>query len=82
MPNFQEPINKFREQTAGFILAALSLVAGLAWNDAIQTLINELFPLHKNSVLVKFIYAVFVTLVVIFISTFFIKILRKDDPNK
>jgi len=51
-----------------YIMAGLGFVAGLAWNDAIQTLIKTLFPLQTNGILAKFLYATVVTAVIVFIS--------------
>ncbi len=65
--NFKQTI---RRQTAGYIVAALGLVAGLAWNDAVKGLIDYLFPLAKNTLFVKFFYALVVTIIVVFISTY------------
>ena len=56
-----------KERIVTLILAGFGIVAALAWNDAIQTLFNFLFP--KNQELIgKFIYAVFVTIIVVIIS--------------
>lgn len=59
---------EIRTRTIGYILTALGLVAGLAWNDAIKSLIDRLFPLETDGIWVKFAYAVIITLVVIIIS--------------
>lgn len=50
-----------RQQTVGYMTAALSLVAGLAWNDAIAALIKELFPAATSGIWAKFAYALLVT---------------------
>lgn len=54
-----------REQMVSFITAALSLVAGLAWNDAIASAIKEVFPIGASSIVAKFLYAVLMTVVVV-----------------
>ncbi len=47
---------------------ALGLVSALAWNDAIQSLIKSLFPKESvSSVLIKFIYAVVITLIAVIV---------------
>jgi len=56
-----------REKMITLILAGFGLVAALAWNDAIQTLFNQLFP-KSNGVIGKFVYAVIVTIIVVIIS--------------
>ena len=67
-----------KDQTAGYLTAALGLVAGLAWNDAIKSLIEAVFPFAKTGVFAKFFYAVVITLVVVFISR---SILRTSSPT-
>lgn len=62
----QRRINReIREKTAGYILAALGFVVGLAWNDAIKTLIDNIFPIDKNGISAKFIYALIVTIIIV-----------------
>ncbi|MCR4279728.1 MAG: DUF5654 family protein [Candidatus Zambryskibacteria bacterium] len=56
---------ELKSTTFGYISAALGLVAGLAWNDAIKELIETAFPLSRNTIGVKFLYAILVTVVVI-----------------
>jgi hypothetical protein len=50
----REVRGEVREKVAGYILTALGLVAGLAWNDAVTALFKEIFPLDQNSLLPKF----------------------------
>ena len=54
-------------QTAGYILTALGLVVGLAWNDTVRSAIESIFPLDGAGLLAKFIYAIVITVVVIFV---------------
>lgn len=68
-----------REKTIGYITAAFGLVAGLAWNEAIKALIDAIFPLSKNSITAKFVYAGLVTAVVIFVSMRLNSFIKKDD---
>ena len=35
--------SEFKSQTKGYVLAGLGLVAGLAWNEAIKALIENVF---------------------------------------
>lgn len=69
-----------REKTYGYILTALGLVAGLAWNEAIKETIDQFLPLSKDTIVAKFIYAVIITLVVVLISTVLLR--RKKDELK
>jgi hypothetical protein len=83
MDKFKEEGKKIkrevRERTSGYLVGALGLVAGLAWNDAIRSLIDELFPLSKNSLLAKFVYAILITIVVVILSTYVVRLLRKEE---
>jgi len=54
-----------KEKTFGYILAALGFVVALAWNDAIKTFIENIFPLDKNGIFAKFIYALLMTVIIV-----------------
>jgi Ca2+/Na+ antiporter len=75
----KEVTKQATDQAIGYILGAFGLVAGLAWNDAVQSLIREVFPLSVNSVWAKFVYAVFVTLIVVAVSLYLRRILARKD---
>jgi len=72
----------FRESLTSYMLAAFGLVAGLAWNEAIQTLVNTLFPLSKDAIWTKFLYAIIVTILVVVVSAILIKLSGKKDEKK
>lgn len=57
-----------KEKAVGYITAALGLVAGLAWNDAIKTLIDSTFPMQRSGLMAKFIYASVITIVVVVVG--------------
>jgi len=69
---------EIHQQTLGYILAAFGLVAGLAWNEAIKSFIETLFPVSANSLMIKFIYALLVTLVVVLITVYLSRLFKKD----
>jgi hypothetical protein len=69
--------DKIRNQTVGYIMAAFGLVAGLAWNDAIKGFIDYLYPIGKDGLPAKFIYAVMITLIVVLISWY----INRDDQK-
>jgi len=71
----------FRGKTFGYISAALGLVAGLAWNDAIKFMIESLFPISSDTIFVKFIYAILVTLVVVVLVRYLDRIINRE-PEK
>lgn len=70
---------EIRQQTTGYILAAFGLVAGLAWNEAIKSLIEFLFPVSVDSLWIKFVYALLVTLVIIIITFGLTRLLKEED---
>ena len=78
----QEKISReVRHQTASYILAALGFVVGLAWNDAVKTTIDYLFPLNKGSIWVKFIYAFIVTILIIVATIILTKKEAEQNSN-
>jgi len=58
--------NNLSEQLKTLIGAALGLVTGLAWNDAISSTIKLIFPAdNASSLILKFIYAISVTIFIV-----------------
>lgn len=81
--NLSKISREVKEKTLSFIITAFSLVAGLAWNEAIQSLINSFFTIDKNSILAKFIYALAMTLALVFIAVYLAKIFdQSGEKNK
>ncbi len=66
---------EIQEKTFEYLLAAFGLVAALAWNDAIKSLIEYFFPLDKNTILIKFYYAILITFIVVLVSVYLKKLL-------
>jgi hypothetical protein len=77
--NIREAEQEVKGKSLAYISAALGLVAGLAWNEAIAALINALFPLTKDTVLMKFVYAGLVTAAVVVMIKYLDKLSRKED---
>ncbi len=73
---------EIKQRVSGYVLAAFGLVAALAWNDAIKSLIEYFFPLNKNTVLIKFIYAVLITFIIVIISIYLTKLLSDKNEKK
>lgn len=74
-----------RQRTIGYITAGFGLVAGLAWNDAIRSTIDYFFPSDgRETIWAKFIYAFIITLVLIIITVYLLKIFagKERDGNK
>ena len=72
---------KLIEQMSTLFLGALSLVAALAWNDAVQSLFKIIFK-DQSGVVAKFGYAVVITLIVVIVSWRLMKISEKYSKNE
>lgn len=68
-----------RERTIGYLVAALGLVAGLAWNDAIRALIEAIFPMAENTLVAKFVYAALITVAVVIVSVNLVRFSRNNS---
>lgn len=68
-----------REKTMGYITAAFGLIAGLAWNDAVKSLIELIFPAQANGVAAKFLYAVIITIIAVFAIVAITRVLQRDS---
>lgn len=62
-----------RKRTITYITAALGLVVGLAWNEAIKSVIEYLFPLSQNTMAAKLIYASILTIILVVVTTYLLK---------
>ena len=71
-----------REKVVGYIVAALGLVAGLAWNDAVKAAIETIFPVQENSLWARFGYAIFISVVIVIVSVNLVKITKRDALDK
>lgn len=72
---------EIQHQAVAYIVAAFSLVAGLAWNDAIKALIEYFFPKTENSLKAQFIYAGILTLILVIVSVYLIRFLGKREEK-
>lgn len=70
-----------RERTLTYIVAAFGLVASLAWNEAIKSLIDYFLPASANTLLAKFIYAILITVVVVVVAVYLEKILKREEEK-
>ena len=65
-------------QFGTLMMAALSLIVALAWNDAITNTINTIWSEdERNQILSKFLYAIIITLLSIFIPLLVAWIMKK-----
>lgn len=70
-----------RERTFTYLVAAFSLVASLAWNEAVKSLIDYFLPAGTNTLMAKFIYAVFITVLVVVLTIYLEKILKREEKG-
>jgi len=56
---------QFMQTTAALMTAAFGMVAALAWNDAIQTMIKEFIASDSSGVWAKVVYALIVTIIAV-----------------
>lgn len=68
-----------QERSLSYVVAAFGFVAGLAWNDAVRSLIEYLFPLARNTIVMKFVYAVVVTFIAVVITAYLARLLQKGS---
>lgn len=73
---------EIREKTVGYIVAGFSVVAGFAWNDAIKSFIEEYFPLARDTMKAKFIYAILITMLIVVVSVYLMKIFKIEKKEK
>ncbi len=73
---------EFKTKTIGYILAALGLVAGLAWNEAIKALITFFFPSIGGDIIAKFLYAGIVTIFIVLVSFYLIRLTQDQAEIK
>lgn len=56
------------EKMSTLATAGFGLVAALAWNSAIQDLFNLFFP-TQGSLIAKFLYAIFITILIVLLTS-------------
>jgi len=83
---FKENGQKFKQEVTErmlqYVLAAFGFVAGLAWNEAVKSLIEYLFPLTQHTLLAKFFYAIIVTFLLVVVSLYLVKLLRGEEQEQ
>lgn len=66
--------------TLAIVMSSLTVVAGLAWNDAIKAIIDKYIPpdyKKSKNVWVKALYALIVTLIVVFMISLILSYEKK-----
>ena len=79
MEELKSEASEVKARLVGYIGGAFGLVAGLAWNEAITAFIDQIFPLAKDSLWVKFAYAIILTIAVVVIVKQLDKIFNKEE---
>lgn len=74
--------SEVQEKVIGYIGAGFGLIASLAWNEAIKALLEYLFPLKQDTIWAKFIYAAAMTLVLVFVTMYLVKIFQRTGGEK
>lgn len=66
--------SEVRDRSMTYIAGGLGIVVGLAWNEAIKSLIDYFYPATgANSISAKFIYAVIITIVVVLVTMYIVR---------
>lgn len=68
------------EKISSLVTASLGLVAALAWNEAILELFKKLFG-ERGTLAAKFIYALIVTIVVVYLIVKLSHIINRIKKN-
>jgi len=68
-----------RNRIIASIVTAFGIVVGLAWNEAIGSLIQTYIPLGKGTMTAKFIYAIVLTIAVVLITQYLTKLISKEE---
>ncbi|MFA5358500.1 MAG: DUF5654 family protein [Patescibacteria group bacterium] len=71
-----------RKTLLTYIVSAFAFVAGLAWNEAIKSLIEYFFPVSQSGIVLKLVYAVAITLVVVVVTIYLSRFLNKETGEK
>lgn len=72
--------SEVRERGVTYIAAGLGIVVGLAWNEAIKSVIDYFYPLSSaNSIFAKFLYAVILTVIVVVVTMYIVRTPEKKE---
>lgn len=73
--------SEFLKTMTQFVTAAFAFVAALAWNSAIQAIINK-FIEPGSGIKSQLIYAIIVTIIAVFITYYLGKITQKESEKE
>ena len=69
------------DQTINYVTAALSVVAGLTWNDAVKAAITYFFPAEASNIAAQFIYALAMTVIVVVLTIILRRVIGLVKPR-
>lgn len=72
---------KVSVQIITLLTGALGLIAALAWNEAVKALFVKIFG-EANGLAAKFVYAIIVTVVVVWITMRLAKLQAQDEEEE
>jgi uncharacterized membrane protein len=75
------PTQEVLKQLLALATSAFGLVAALAWNEAIQALVNEYLSFGGSGLVSKLIYAVIITIFVVLVTVNLTKIKDRFDSE-
>jgi len=67
-------------QTLALVNSAFALVAALAWNEAVKSLIDHYFK-SGSDLYSRFIYAIIITILVVIVTSRLTKLMQRFDPE-
>ena len=77
-PNsFTDLPNSLIQNVISLSTSGFGVVVALAWNEAIKSVIEYLFPLDQNTMAAKIIYAAVMTMILVFATAYILK-----EPNE
>lgn len=78
----EELKGEIQEKVISYVGAGFGVIASLAWNEAIKAMIEYFFPLKQDTILAKFLYAAIMTLVLIFVTMYLVRVFKKENEKE
>lgn len=72
---------ELRQRVMTDVATAFGIVAGLAWNETVKSLIEYFFPHRADTLLAKFIYASLMTIAAVFVTIYLTRLLEKKSET-
>jgi hypothetical protein len=65
MEKMKDAVDLFHIKTSHYVIAGMSLVAALSWNDTIKTVIGQQFPRPSDEASASILYSIVITVLLI-----------------